>query len=191
MAFPHVRSRVPQVVITHGFPIATAKHRLWMAVVLELQPVVVGINQEKGVVLQYIAAIAQLGLHAKSQSCPLGSIPQGLPGGKAGEDQPEMAGVDPPLRWLGNGGGELGHKLVPPQIEDQGLWAAAPQRAPQTLHIPPLSGGQVCGGNGEVETGNGHGPEIGRSEPIASAKAGDVFASALLSWGLSSLGWIL
>ena len=142
-----------------------AEDRFRVHVVLELQPVVIGIDQEKGVVLQHIPAVAQLGLHAEAQLRSPRPIPPEGPLRQSVKHQAEMARINPPLGGFLHLGGVLGHQLVLSQVEDQGLGAAAPHPATQATRIPLLRVGQIGGGNREMETQQSHGAEASGAAP--------------------------
>ena len=147
---------LPQIRITDGIPIATAEDRLRVAVVLELQPVVIRINQEKSVVFQHITGVAKLRLHPKGQACLMGPVAKPGPILQAGPNQTEMAGVNAPLGRFAGGRSKLRHELVAAQVENEGLGTATAHLATQTIPVPTLRDRQIRGGYGEVKTGQRH-----------------------------------
>ena len=56
----------------------------------------------------------------------------------------------------------LGHQLMAPQIENQGLLAPASWRATQAVDVPPLGGLEIVAGNREMELQQVHDPSLKR-----------------------------
>jgi len=121
-------------------------------VVLELQPVVTGIDQKKGVMLQGACGKPATGLQTEAQTLEPGPLQQGLPGLGRGKHESEMTGIDARLWGLGRASWNLlGHHLMAAQIEDQGMLAAAAGDAAQAIDIPAVGLIEIPAGNRKME----------------------------------------
>jgi len=121
-------------------------------VVLELQPVVTGIDQKKGVMLQGACGKPATGLQTEAQTLEPGTVQQGLPGLGRGKHESEMTRIDALLRGLGRASWNLlGHQLMAAQIEDQGMLAAAAGDAAQAIDIPAVGLIEIPAGNRKME----------------------------------------
>ena len=89
-----------------------------MAVVLELKPVLAGVLQEKGLVLEHSPFESHFGPDVKGLTGLFDPLLQGEPWRCVLEDQSEMAGINPQLSWPWLVAVALQHQLVPAEIKD-------------------------------------------------------------------------
>ena len=128
-----------------------------MCVVFELEEVPGGIFEKERVVLDPGAGEPDAGLLIEGQSFRLGLLQELLPRIFRQKSQTEMVRINALLLWQ-TLRRQMGHELMPPEPERDGVARLPTQRTAEALDIEALRGGEVVNREGEMKHNLRHSP---------------------------------